>query len=347
MLRRYAISLAVVVVFAILLAVVLLTQPKSDTSTPVGGVSPTTSTPNADATKLQIINLPPGDTVNKLVITELAQAGGVLTTTAAATTLSAPSPTVTVTSTPTPFVVVTPGQPRKLNLNHLPLPAPQNVWQVAGQPNFALDSSQVDAAVQQLSNLQGTAALPAEAANNLAQYGLDKPSLSIMLESSKGGSKTLDVGSLNGVTQNYWVKLESDNRVWTLSASTIDAFKAWLNTPPQLPPTPTAAPTTIGASTTISGTAGASPTISGTTVGVGSTLGGSATPASTAAITTLAGTVNPGPATTGTVTGPTSVSGTITSGATTTPGVATTVTNTVTTAPITATDTSTATATSK
>lgn len=318
MLRRYAISLAVVVVFAVLLAVVLLTQPKSDTATSVSGVSAATSTPNADAAKLQIINLPSGDTVNKLVITELGQAGAVLTTTAATTTLTAPSPTVTVTSTPTPFVVATPGQPRKLNLNHLPLPAPQNVWQVAGQPNFALDSSQVDAAVQQLSNLQGTAALPADAANNLAQYGLDKPSLSIMLESSKGGSKTLDVGNLNGVTQNYWVKLESDNRVWTLATSTIDTFKAWLNTPPQLPPTPTAAPTTPGASTTISGTAGVSTTISGTTVGASSTPDGATTPASTAASSTVAATVSPGLATTGTASiGTTTTLGVTTSGATT------------------------------
>ena len=333
-------------VFAVLLAVVLLTQPKSDTATPVGGVTAATSTPNADATKLQIINLPSGDTVNKLVITELSQAGAVLTTTAASTTLSAPSPTLTVTSTPTPFVGATPGQPRKLNLNYLP--APLNAWKVAGQPDFALDSSQVDAAVQQLSNLQGTAALPADAANNLAQYGLDKPSLTIMLESSKGGSKTLDVGSLNGVTQNYWVKLESDNRVWTLSASTIDAFKGWLNTPPQLPPTPTAAPTTIGASTTISGTEGASSAISGTsTTGGVSTPGGTATPASINATTTVVGTVSPGGATTGAVT--TSVSETTPVSPTITTSVATTVpsaaTPTITITPVA--DTPAATATSK
>lgn len=292
MLKRYALSIVVVVVFVVLLAVVLLTQPKSDTSSTAANSGAATATTSPDQAKLQIIQLTADDTVNKVVISEPSATLPVTPTVTPApvgmTVL--PTASTSITPTATPFVPLTVGQPRQLGLNYI---TPKTTWVVAGNSGFPLDSASVASTVQQLSSLTAAAALPAEANNNLAQYGLDKPALKISIESSKGGAKTLDVGNVNSLNSNYWIKLEGGTQVWTVAPGLIDTLKGWLDSPPQLPPTPVPLPTTAGtASTTAvsSGTPVATPAVTGTVTSSSSTTPSTtSTPASssaTAALTT-------------------------------------------------------------
>ena len=116
-------------------------------------------------------------------------------------------------------------------------------WKVEGQESFDLYSSQIDSAASQLSSLKGTQ-LITEKPDNLAIYGLDKPSLEITL-ASPTVTKTLLVGNIISVTSSYYVKLTDSETVWTIDSSLVPQLKQWLtNPPPQPTPLPTIEPAT-------------------------------------------------------------------------------------------------------
>lgn len=274
MLRRYGISLVVVLVFVVLLAVVLLTQPQnggsSSNSTNVAADG-STGTPSASQAtaqaKLQIINIPANTNVTHLSLLE--PSAQVPTPTATATVAQAaslltvlpttPTSSANITPTATPYVSLTPGQPRKLDFNYI---APKTTWVVAGDSGFPLDSTQVESEISQLTTLTGISLLPDSATKDLSQYGLDKPSLIITIQTDKSGTKTLDIGNANPITQNYWVKLDGGSQVWTVAPDAISPLLGWFDSPPQamVNTVPQTAPT----STPGAGTPAATPATVGT-----------------------------------------------------------------------------------
>lgn len=164
-----------------------------------------------------------------------------------------------------------------------------------------LDTITVAGIVGQFTTLKGTA-LVTDKGDNLPNYGLDKPSLMINLNSPTQGIKTIDVGQLNPATGSYYVKLENDPRVWTVPSTTIDQPKGWLDKLPVLPPTPTPFPSvalsplpTLAPSGT-PGTPGAATTPSATTpVATTTTAAATTAPATTAAATTAVPAPSPTP----------------------------------------------------
>ncbi len=115
-------------------------------------------------------------------------------------------------------------------------------WLQDAPGGMELDTIAVASTVGQLSTLKGNS-LITDKGDNLANYGLDKPGLVITLTSPTQGAKVINIGQQNPATQAYYVKLENDPRVVTVSSTLVDQLKGWFSNLPVLPPTPTAFPT--------------------------------------------------------------------------------------------------------
>lgn len=134
-------------------------------------------------------------------------------------------------------------------------------WKQTAPTALDLDSSVISDTMSQLKSLKGVTFIPADKATDLKTFGLDNPSLTLTINAGASGTKTLQFGAANPATKNYYVKLDGDGRVWTVSSSFVDTITGWLKTPPTPAPTigvtgapltplptvtatPTAAPTT-------------------------------------------------------------------------------------------------------
>ncbi len=114
-------------------------------------------------------------------------------------------------------------------------------WLVDGPGGQELDTVAVASTVGQISTLKGTA-LITDKGDNLPNYGLDKPSLIITLTSPTAGARIINLGVQNQATKAYYVKLENDPRVVTISSTLVDQLKGWFDKLPVVPPTATPLP---------------------------------------------------------------------------------------------------------
>jgi hypothetical protein len=171
-----------------------------------------------------------------------------------------------------------------------------NKWLLDSSAATELDTTLVASALGQFNTLKGTVFVT-DKGDNLADYGLDKPSLLINLNSPTQGAKVINVGQQNPATKTYYVKLENDPRVWSVAPALIEQVKGWLTQLPLPVPTPTPFPT-IGLSplptlvpTGTPGTADSStsPVPAGTTAAAGTTT----VAATTAAVGTTASNASP------------------------------------------------------
>lgn len=83
--------------------------------------------------------------------------------------------------------------------------------------------------------------------NNLADYGLDKQTMSVTatFSDTKGTKRILLVGKTTFTGADYYVKTADSPTVYVVSNSLIEPLRTWLTTPPVNPPTPTAPPFTV------------------------------------------------------------------------------------------------------
>jgi len=155
------------------------------------------------------------------------------------------------------------------------------VWSVTAPISDTADTSQVGTAADSLKALVATAVLTD--ASDLAQYGLDKPVMTVKM--ATGGSTPANHSFVTGKTtidsSGYYIKADSDKNVYVIANTLVEQLKSWLTTPPKAVPTATPLPaetptpvaaTTITATGTITLTVPVSPTTS---------LSGSATITST------------------------------------------------------------------
>lgn len=160
-------------------------------------------------------------------------------------------------------------------------------WKQTAPKAVDLDSSVISDTLNQVKSLKGTTFIPADKATDLKTFGLDNPPLTVTLTTAGSGVKTLQFGSINPATKNYYVKLAGDGRVWAVSSFFVDTINGWLATPPTPAPTiaATGSPLTPLPSVTPSPTGGPP-----TTAPAGTTP-----PVTTAAATTTAATTTPTP----------------------------------------------------
>jgi hypothetical protein len=166
-----------------------------------------------------------------------------------------------------------------------------NAWKQVAPTALELDSSVISDTVSQFKNLTGSTLIPADKAGDLKTFGLDNPPLIVTLTTAGSGVKTLNFGSANPATKNYYLKLGDDARVWTVNSSLVDTITGWLTKPPTPAPTPAPVsnPLTPLPSVTPSPTAG-TPTVApeATTTPPASTVAPTTTAAATTAPVTTA-----------------------------------------------------------
>jgi hypothetical protein len=170
-----------------------------------------------------------------------------------------------------------------------------NSWKQTAPKAIDLDSAVISDTVQQLTNLTGLETIPADKASNLANYGLDNPSLTVTLTAGSG-PKVLVFGALNAATNNYYVKRGDDAKVWTISSSTVSNLLGLITNPPT--PAPTLAPintpqtplptVTSSPTPTTPPTDTPAPTVASTTAAAATGAASTPSPAATTAASTTA-----------------------------------------------------------
>jgi len=115
-------------------------------------------------------------------------------------------------------------------------------WTLVDPQAEYTDVSSVEAAVTQLSSLRVTSSLPTS--NNLAEYGLDQPVYTIMINVNSGGQLLAQVGSTTATGSGYYV-LVPGGVPQIVSKYSLDAVLKLLLSPPIA--TATLAPTVTGA----------------------------------------------------------------------------------------------------
>ena len=111
-------------------------------------------------------------------------------------------------------------------------------WQVVQPSAKPGDSGNIDTTLGQLATLHATRVLTN--VTDLAPFGFLTPTIEARLVMSDTTAYAITVGGKTPDQSNYYVTYTGDKQVFIVSASTIDALVAWLDTPPYLPtPEPT------------------------------------------------------------------------------------------------------------
>ena len=115
-------------------------------------------------------------------------------------------------------------------------------WTLVDPQAEYTDVASVESAVSQLASLRVTSSLPTS--NNLAEYGLDQPAYTIMVNVNDGGQLLAQVGSTTATSSGYYV-LVPGGVPQIVAKYGLDAVLKLLLNPPIA--TPTIAPTVPGA----------------------------------------------------------------------------------------------------
>lgn len=172
-----------------------------------------------------------------LVAVLLTQGGG--------STTATPTPTVAVANPELQVLAV----PATQTFSQVEIKSPtstvtlkfeENKWKQTAPKSLDLDGTVVSDTLRQLGALRGEAVIPADKASNLADYGLDKPGLTVTLTPNGANPQTLLFGLQNKATGNYYVKLADNPKVWVVTPFFVTTLQSWATTPPT--PAPTVAP---------------------------------------------------------------------------------------------------------
>lgn len=117
------------------------------------------------------------------------------------------------------------------------------VWSLVEPIQADADPFAVGGVADQLKALAATTVLTG--VTDLAQYGLDKSGLTVLVRTggSKPGKHTLHVGNTTIDGSGYYARVDdSKDKVYIVSNVTIEPIKSWLTTPPKAQPSPTPLP---------------------------------------------------------------------------------------------------------
>lgn len=117
------------------------------------------------------------------------------------------------------------------------------LWMITEPVKYPADTFQVDNVANSLQNLEATKVTTGT--SDLAQYGLDKPGMTVTatFSGTTQVTRTLLVGGTNVGDTAWYVKQPDSPDVWLVKSTVIGPLQNWLATPPKEPPTPTPFPT--------------------------------------------------------------------------------------------------------
>ncbi len=97
------------------------------------------------------------------------------------------------------------------------------IWQDAQDADVSIQQSMVENLLSYISHITSDTAI--EQAEELSQYGLEEPSMTIAVSLQGGGSVVIHIGESNSMTGEYYLKTDGDNTVYTVGASLVSAFE--------------------------------------------------------------------------------------------------------------------------
>lgn len=106
---------------------------------------------------------------------------------------------------------------------------PSSQWTLEPQGEKA-DTIQVDSVALRLLTLRAFKVV-AEKPEDLAQYGLDKPQLTVTMELTGGKSETLSIGTETPIETGYYATRKGSTEVFILSSSLVKDLKKMVEEP--------------------------------------------------------------------------------------------------------------------
>jgi len=97
-----------------------------------------------------------------------------------------------------------------------------DMWSYLNDESFAIDQSYPESMLSAISNLKSSQVL--SEAENLSEYGLDKPVFVISVLSDDDTTTTYSIGNMNETTNKYYLLLNEDPSIYMVDSSIISAF---------------------------------------------------------------------------------------------------------------------------
>lgn len=100
-------------------------------------------------------------------------------------------------------------------------------WQVSDQADFPLDPQYSSAMAAALTDVTATRQLAVP--DDLSDYGLDAPTLTVTGTYAQTGERTFLIGAQNAVSEDYYMMLEGGDAVYMVDSAILTAFSKSLN----------------------------------------------------------------------------------------------------------------------
>ena len=94
-----------------------------------------------------------------------------------------------------------------------------DIWKYNGEENFPLDQSAFEEIISKFEKIAADRVL--EKPDNISEYGLDNPTVTVSLKDKDGKEQTLQFGDTNSVTSSSYMTLNKDNKKVYMVSSTI------------------------------------------------------------------------------------------------------------------------------
>ncbi len=94
-----------------------------------------------------------------------------------------------------------------------------DIWKYNGEENFPLDQSAFGEIISKFEKIAADRVL--EKPDNISEYGLDNPTVTVSLKDKDGKEQTLQFGDTNSVTSSSYMTLNKDNEKVYMVSSTI------------------------------------------------------------------------------------------------------------------------------
>ena len=103
-----------------------------------------------------------------------------------------------------------------------------DIWKYNGEENFPLDQSAFEEIISKFEKIAADRVL--EKPDNISEYGLDDPTVTVSLKDKDGKEQTLQFGDTNSVTSSSYMTLNKDNeKVYMVSSTIVTSLQFDIN----------------------------------------------------------------------------------------------------------------------
>lgn len=95
----------------------------------------------------------------------------------------------------------------------------EDTWKYDGDESFPLDQSAFEEIIKKFEKIAADRTL--EGQDNVSEYGLDNPTVTVSLKDKDGNEQTLQFGDTNSVTSSSYMTVNGDNKKIYMVSSTI------------------------------------------------------------------------------------------------------------------------------